>query len=404
MVIAAPPQSGLDSLFAVLPVSRSASKIGLQLPIALFSLFVTLTLSGTATAVSVYTSSGLRETIGACCMVVLVSILGNTFSFSLAATARACLLRVFHLPLRYANALAGTVAGGLGAYLWGTRIISFSETGSSPGPWLFNDAAALVLVSGPSAPACLSLACWTLGPVLLWLLASGYGGESTQHRSSTLLQGWAPPRGTTGAAAWLDTVLLARSPDTLVLLFCIAGGELGIWRLSQYPLLSFLNQFLYPLLVASPTLLALYAVGRTRHMHWIGRSVTGCARWWVLPKALTYAVVSLTLSGLIVAASALLFGASSLPVALTDLLPFVLVFLAGSLLAGSLVPFSEDVPLSTAGAGMISTLLSGVASYVLVKLGDTGGSLFLVALTAMVFCFFCWLYSRSASLHPWTSG
>jgi hypothetical protein len=138
----------------------------------------------------------------------------------------------------------------------------------------------------------------------------------------------------------------------------------------------------------------MYAVGRTLKFRWIGDHLLSDRSWWIFPKIIAYLGIGTAIMIPIVGAEMVLN-----MVSLTDL-PGILarstLAFSAALIGGSLVPYSEEQPLSVSISGVVTAILYMAASLSLGYLTQFIGPGAITALTvALALAFFTAFYGIS---------
>lgn len=351
-----PPRTALRHLLELLPVSRLTAVLGQLFPVLLVTFGLAVVLSGTPLAIqwrmqrdpllAVLDTAGLMVLLG---VLVLLSVAG--YSAVEALSGR-------YLPTHYAAAVAMVSTIGLALITAGPELIA---VGPAPaGLWdprqLTPHLLASTALSTGGAGYWLGLPIWTSIGLGLLAVAGWAGRTSCLTVSVRWLTGSRPRRGPWWTSAWAESLIAVRAPQFVVALLLIPFGfMLALW-LSRTPQLADVARALAHLMLAVPFAHALYAVGRTYRFRWLADHLSARPSGWVWPKLVAYlaigSLLAVPLAGVAIALG--LLAAAELGTAL----PQALAFGAICLLAGALIPYSEEQPLSMTAAGFLSALLS----------------------------------------------
>ena len=360
LCVAAPTRTALQNLLTLLPVGPVAARIGQLLPTLLLALGYTLAISSTAAVVVVRTSRrpievalGLAAEFALVTTVLLVAV----GLFSLVETAAT---RVGRLPHAYATALAGSAA--LAATLAATVpdvLLPPPAPGTDPGlaGLLPHRAFATAATGVPSVLGWLTPLAWVAVAAGITVLAARVHRPAPPPRRFVLPRRTRPLRATTGwGLLWLELLVLLRSPQPALVALAIPVAVAGVALVARLPHAASVVPSLASAVVLLPALLALHVPGRTLPFDWVPDLLTARPATRLLPQFTAVALVALALAAPTVAALLLLGLVEH--AAVGGLAVRGLLVLTLALACGSLVPWSEQQPLSASAGGLLFALAS----------------------------------------------
>jgi hypothetical protein len=388
--LSAPQRTALQNLLDLLPISRGAARLGQLLPILIVGFVYSVALSSTGLVVisrAALTTAEAAVGMTACFILIAVALLLAVSLFSLLQSATA----LIRLPAQYGAAVAGLLT--LGTVLSLTVPDIFASAPAGPGQNLpadlFPHRAFAGAVASPSVLGWTLVIAWIVAAVAsAWAAAVGYRPEAKPHRYR-LLRGTRPlARTPFWGDLWMESLIAIRNQQ-YVLVVCIIPVAIGaVWMASLDSSTAIVATSLAGSLTVLPFMLALYAVGRTARFQWIATMATARRRLHVTPKAVTYFGVALVLA----VPTAMAFVALGLlpPDALGSTMLRWVVATFVALVAGTLVPYSEQQPLSATAGGFILAVTYLLVSLGTGWLGQTIGAVGEVSLTiATIACFAC---------------
>ncbi|MCD2499478.1 hypothetical protein [Microbacterium nymphoidis] len=362
----APPRTALQNLMDLLPVGRAQARLGQMLPSFAVSVAYTVALSTSGALVLVRlnphpAASAASLTLYA--LLLVTALVLSTGMMTLLHSA-ACALR---LPHQYGIAIAGVLT--LGAAMGATVPDIFATQpadGSAWGPLDLLPHRAFARFADAFAPIDGALpVLWIAAAAALMWAASRTTVAASASRRPSFPRGTRPPMATAfWAHAWAESLIAVRSPQFLTVAVLAPVAMAGLWAVAAHPVVAMLAPSLSGAVVVLPFMLALYAVGRTATFSWIARASGASVRAHLGARALAYIVVPTLLAAplALIAVSTGLLPLANLG---TTALRCLLATLA-ALLAGALVPYSEQQPLSATAGGFVLAVI-----YLLVSLGIT---------------------------------
>ncbi|MFF3026343.1 hypothetical protein [Microbacterium sp. NPDC057944] len=360
-----PPRDRLSNVLVVLPVTRWRSAVGTLLPAMGFGLAVAIVFGFPTLPMLVELVDPTRfriESVGAFLgMIVLTALLVPGLFF----TVRDVLIRVTRMPLAYSLALAvGVTLLAVFAVAGGDLIPRPSIDGDDLWSLLLLPRAMSEVLQPEASDATRQLVAW--GAVALWSLLA-VGLVVAVLRSTVMLDGRVyaspsvriPERGSSWTGALLfEVAVLTRLPQFVVSSLVLGLSTVALPLMFLQPEASAAVDQVVALPVVVAFALGAYSYGSTRRSHWCG-AVLGRPRLWVVSKLVACFLVSAVMAApyLVMMALAGLPGERLLDVAMLGLGMW-----CSAALAGVLVPFSVDQPLSatvtsatTAGLWTLST-------------------------------------------------
>ncbi|MFK4789237.1 hypothetical protein [Microbacterium sp. ZW T5_56] len=362
----APPRTALQNLMDLLPVGRAQARLGQLLPTFAISLAYTaaLSTSGGLVLVRLNPEPAARAAAVGLYLVMLITTLVLCTALMTLLHSAASALR---LPHQYGIAIAGTLT--LGAAMAAAIPDIFAtqpsdRTAREPMDLLPHRAFAGFADGFVPIDAVLPVL-WILAAGALMWAASRTRVAAASSKRPTL------PRGTRPAALtpfwghlWAESLIAMRSPQFLTVTLLAPVAMAGLWAAARHPVVAMLAPSLSAAVVVLPFMLALYAVGRTAAFGWIARTAGAGAGAHLGARLIAYTVVPALLAvplAIIATAAGLLPPENIGATALRCLLATV-----AALVAGSLVPYSEQQPLSATAGGFVLAVM-----YLLVSLGIT---------------------------------
>lgn len=360
--LAAPQRTALQNLLDLLPISRGAARLGQLLPILLVGFIYSVALSGTGIFVLTRAAVAASDAVAGVAtylLLIAVALVLAVSVFSLLQSA-AALLR---LPTQYSTAVAAVLTLGLVLSLTVPDIFTMTKVdfGQRSPIDLIPHRAFAAAVESPSALNWALVIAWILTSIAsAWAAASAYRPES-KPRQYSFLRGSRPLAGTPyWGHLWMETLIAIRNPQYVMVVLVTPMTISVIWIASRHPSTAIVAASLAGSLTVLPFMLALYAVGRTTRFQWIATIATARPRS-LAPKAVACFTVAVVLA---VPAAAATVALGLLPVDAigSTAMRWVLATLV-ALVAGTLIPYSEQQPLSVTVGGFILAVV-----YLLVNL------------------------------------
>jgi hypothetical protein len=362
----APPRTALQNLMDLLPVGRAQARLGQLLPTFAVSLAYTVALSTSGALVLVRLNpdpAGSTAALTLYALLLVTALVLSTGMMTLLHSA-ACALR---LPHQYGVAIAGVLT--LGMAMAASVPDVFATQPADRSRWEPLDLLphrAFARFGDGFAPldSALPVLWITIAAALMWV-ASRTTVTTSSTRRPSLPRGTRPPLPTPfWAHVWTDSLIAVRSPQFLTVTLLAPVAMAGLWAAAAHPVVAMLTPSLSAAIVVLPFMLALYAVGRTAAFSWIARAAGASTRahLWARLVASTLVPALLAVPLAVIALSAGLLPVENLG---TTALRCLLATVA-ALLAGALVPYSEQQPLSATAGGFVLAVM-----YLLVSLGIT---------------------------------
>lgn len=388
--LSAPQRTALQNLLDLLPISRAAARLGQLLPILLVGFVYSVALSSTGIFVltrAAVTAAEAAAGIATYLMLIAVALVVAVSLFSLLQSATALL----RLPTQYSAAVAGvltlsTVLSLTIPDIFATLPVDPAQ--SSPAD-LFPHRAFAAAVASPSVLRWALVIAWIVTALAFaWAAAVGYRPEA-KPRHYSFLRGTRPfGRTPFWGHVWVETLIAIRNPQYVMVVLITPVTITVVWMASLNSSTSIVATSLAGSLTVLPFMLALYAVGRTARFEWIATIATARPRLRIAPKAVAYFAVAIVLAVPAAAACAAL-GLLPADALGSTVLRWVLATLV-ALVAGTLVPYSEQQPLSVTVGGFILAVAYLLVSLSIGWLGEAIAPIGEAPLTlAAIACFAC---------------
>ncbi|HEY0187886.1 MAG TPA: hypothetical protein VGC67_10390 [Cellulomonas sp.] len=364
--LAVPPFGALQVVLELSPLGRARSVIGARLPILVGAVVLSCSVASMSGNVVVQTArDGWFAALGLCALVMVV--VSQCVAWALMMLLTWMLGRVLRLRHQAAAGAAGLVAICVVVLLVYPDIFSLrseAEAGFRSRDLLLHRGAAL-LAAG-SLPGALVLLGWLVLSVLAVRWTAGLEVDRDQPAFRPVGRRVPTPRGVVLSTARLEAVQALRSPHAVSALIVMAACVgLGWWS-SRMPFISDSSSVLFEAACLPPFLLAVFATGRSRAHQWIGAALTADRGWSTWPRALGLAAVGVC--------GALVAFVVTLAVTGTSILGGVTIarcamVMGVALLAGSVIPYGDEQPMSAVAGVVGSATGLGVVGLV----ADVGG-------------------------------
>lgn len=366
----APQRTALAALIELLPVQRSAALAGLNLPLLGVAFALTLAFSAPGFVLAAQLLATVPQILLAIALFVLLIALTQVMVFSVFTVVFEAGRRFVKLPAQYASTVAAVLSAGLAVAVSAHDLAPTPEllAGGTQAWWhpLTPSGAFASLLAGLSGLQELPLATvlaatgWCCAASILFVIAGNFIRTEQAKPSIRFLAGVRVPHTRMAAQAWIEMLALARAPQfsILALLTVVVTASVILWA-SGWQDEQLFATFIAALVMA-PALVCMQSVGLTIRWHWLPIQLTAKRSSWIAPKA----------AGTIVAAGAI----SSLSLVALWLSGFIdtpqvpgmvggtLVAWSAALLGGTMVPYTEEQPLSAGLTGFtVMILLVGVA-------------------------------------------
>lgn len=358
LCITSPQRTALQTLLDLLPVSRRGASIGQLLPLIVTGFVFSVTLSGTAVAVLVKTTTSAFMQVLSIILLLLIVAVTLAFSIGTFRLLDSVLRRYVRLPGQYSASISAICVIALAAASVASDIFALAparNSGFTVGDLLPHRAAALVVADAGALVGFVVLALWgAIGPGLV-VICGELHRQDLEPGIIRAFRGTHPPAGSFLASLWAEALIAIRAPQTIVAVLALAPAIAVVSWLTTNAVLASTAYSLAAGIPSMPFLLAIYAVGRTADARWTGKHLTANASWWVLPKLCAYAFVAIAIAIPVVLIEMLLslVGVDDLgEIGARALLAFGSAFVGGTL-----VPYSEEQPLSVTASGFITAML-----------------------------------------------
>ncbi|MCA4134121.1 hypothetical protein [Arthrobacter sp. M4] len=379
----APAKNSLATVLELLPASRGAVLLGLQLPILAVSAVLALCLTLPSYAALWRNSTQWGQALAASAALVLFTAGSQLLVLALFQCLRYVYRRFLRLPRYYAVSFAGTTCFGLTIALVWTDVLPIPSSMADHANGLRDLAPHRVWARSLALLWSASSAGWTdYALILLWLvvplvLILTAARRDFDNQADSTLRTFANaslPRQRFATAAYVDAVQLLRSQQFMVLLLLITVALAGLVLLSKHEGYGVVAFTLAPGLATAPFILGLQSYGLTAKTHWLQRHLYGSRTAWAGPKLVASAVISLTIGS---AFAGVLFGFGLLTLEqLPQLLGDAAIAWCAASIGGILVPFSTEQPLASGATGFTVFLIYAASLAVARWTGPKLGALF----------------------------
>ena len=395
LCLSVPPRTSLQNLLDLLPVSRTSVGLGQMAPMIVVGFAFSIALSSTASVIIIRTSPSVGGSLTGIALYVLLILTVLMLSIAIFTLVQSASTRWLRTPSQYSSTLAGSLSLSLVIAATTPDILATSAvTEPVAGGWellpsrIFAWAAAGGVPWAPSAVTAVAAATGAL----VWL--------SAKHQVSTerpvqprLLKGLRPLRRTPWfGMIWAESLIAVRTPQFVITAVAAPTAVAGVSTLALLPMAAPLISPLGLSLVVFPLMLGIYNVGRTARTAWIEH-----LHAVPVPQRATAKLVAVVLTSGPVSLVAFLLLAtlghadvSNVP----DTAARCVLAAALSLLVGTIVPYSDQQPLSIVTGGfalatiyMLTTLgisfttqaaTPGTSTLLIALCGFVAGVLFLI--------------------------
>ncbi len=358
LCITSPQRTTLQTLLDLLPVSRRGASIGQLLPLIVTGFVFSVTLSGTAVAVLVKTTTSAFMLVLSIVLLLLIVAVTLAFSIGTFRLLDSVLRRYVRLPGQYSASISAVCVIGLGVASVASDILALAparNSGFTVGDMLPHRAAALVVADSGALVGCVVLALWVVIGVGLVAISGELHRQDLEPRIIRAFRGTRPPAGSFLASLWAEALIAIRAPQTIVTVLALVPAIAVVGWLTTNAVLASAAYSLAAGIPSMPFLLAIYAVGRTADSRWTGKHLTANASWWVFPKLCAYALLAMAIAipVVLIEMCLSLVGADEL----VEIGPRALLAFGSAFVGGTLVPYSEEQPLSVTASGFITAIL-----------------------------------------------
>jgi len=355
--VSAPPGTALQTLLDLLPVSRTAAQVGQHLPLAGCAFLFSLSLSAVSLVVGLRISPSPMWSVVFTAAVLLVVVCACLTAFAGLGALRALFARCLRMSDQYAMSLAGILVVAITVGTVVPDVFRFEpDEGTRGAGILFIHRALAALLADPSA--------WDLYLIVFaWLLVTAAGVRSlawsAARRSPAppmrIFIGVAVPFHPFRGPLWAFLLASIRSPQGVMTVLGASSLVMTAWLVAREPLLAPLAPTIAASAATIPFLLVIFAIGRALPLRWWGTQLTGRRSWWITPIVVGHFLlgwaVALPILGLEIVLQLIE------PDDVVEVIAKLVFAFVAALVAGSVVPYSEQQPLSATLSGCVVALL-----------------------------------------------
>jgi hypothetical protein len=358
LCISVPPRTALRTLLDLLPVSRRQAEVGQLLPVLVLGFVFSAALSAISLSVGWRILPSRQDFAAFACIYLMVVASTELIVVGVFSLIRDALRVKLRLPQQYSQVIAGGASILLVLASAAPDVFSFGSSASTAfeAKDLLLHRAGANVVTGEADARHWAIAVAWIGVAAASLWATGsFRSVDIVPGGLPIAVGVKPRKGSFRAAVWFETLVAIRTPQALVTGLVLFPAVGALWWLSTVPFLRDVALTLAAGIPIMPFLIAVYAVGRSMRVRWIGALATASRGWWISPTIVAHALIGLCLAVPVVVVESLLqlIGPDDLwPVASRCLFA-----LSASLFAGAVVPFSEEQPLSATVAGFLAAIV-----------------------------------------------
>ncbi|NQX27773.1 hypothetical protein HQQ81_10515 [Microbacteriaceae bacterium VKM Ac-2854] len=399
LCVTVPPRTALQTLLDMLPVSRRDCQLGQLVPLLVVGFVFSLALSATAIAITIKLLPDWLQLTGSIGLVVLTIVIIQAMIVGLFQLLSGALRRLFRLPHQYSVSIAATITIvlSLGSAVGDVFALAADTTTTFELQDLrLNRVMAELVLSPSNFWTWLLLLGWLMTAASLLALSSAWYQQELVSSSITLFRGVEPRHGWLNASMWMEALIGIRTPQAIVTVLAMIPFIVAVKWLLSIQFLADSAEMLALGIPIVPFLLVMYAVGRTLRYRWIGLHLLARETWWVLPKIIAYYLLALTMSSPVLAAE---LGLSMIAWSdLPNIFARATLAFGAALIGGSLVPYSEEQPLSVTVSGFVSAILymgASLAMSWLTQFMDANLTAALTAVLALLFLGIFWTISVS---------
>lgn len=381
-VLTVPPRTMLQSLLDLLPVSRRVATFGQLAPMSTVTTIfcVALALPTIAIFSRLFSGAAFVAAVGG---VVLSIVAAQVFAVTLFLIASWGARRPLRLATRYADTVSALLVMSLFGWSASADLLTRELAQSSRVDLLPHRILAAAITGSASVPSAVVALSWVAVAVGLVAVAGSVRPTASEPRLPSLLRGWRPRGGVLPSLLWLETLTTVRTVQfvmTAVAAFALVG--LAAW-LHGGPATADLARSIASAAPIAPVAVGMYAVGRALPIRWIGDHISPRTAVWSVATAAASIVTSISVA---LPVATLLLGLGVLP-AESMLGVSARVFLAAALalLAGAVIPVSQEQSISTTAAAFLcGVFLLGGSVGVNAAVDAWGAGAFSVMLVAVV--------------------
>ncbi|MFZ7088963.1 hypothetical protein [Curtobacterium sp. RRHDQ10] len=354
LLLVGPRRTSIQAMLELLPVARTSVRIGLNAP--LFALaFVAACSFGMSTFVLAWADLDSGDAALLTAALPLALIVVQCLALGTLTLVGSAIRQLVHVPEQLAEAVAAGVIIVASTFLFGSQLVVPGAGGVSSHLLLSN--AVVIGIVGRDPLALCVAAFWIVVSACVCFAASRYRGSPRDRGVMLLpLPRWRTERAAPAIGLTASKTLI-RDPRSAL----AATGGTALLIASGLLLPRVVPEAIAHAL-AGASLLALtftviFVPGRFTRWSWLGTMLTARRDWWVAPSIvahLTVAVIfGIVLGGIGLAADVLQWS-DALPAALK-----MVTLFSAALIAGSVVPWSDDQATSGAVAAVVMILLYG---------------------------------------------
>ncbi|WP_144759705.1 hypothetical protein [Curtobacterium sp. 9128] len=361
LTLTAPMSTAIDNVFALMPISPGAIRLGKLVPL----LGASFLAAGSLALPTVLIAWKLLPASSAVVLTIMLGIAAGLTQLLVqcalhAATSALVVCKLNHLV---ASTVSGAFVLGAALVLYGRGVIS-PQPPNLAAPSLYLEDAVLSVSTAPSPWAWATMTGWMFVAAAVALLMSRLRATTTGGVSIPILRSSFSLAGRHSGPAIGSALLLLRAPQTFLgllgMTLAFAAGALLPPPILPTPV----GQTLVTSAPAAAFTFVLFGPGRSLPWSWMGSSATGRSDWWIVPTVTAHFATSVLAA--IPLLSMALIAEFMVPADLPEFFARASVLFAAALIAGSLIPVSQDQPLS----GSIALVLATLVYLVSVQLAD----------------------------------
>lgn len=353
LCMSVPSRTALQNLIDLLPIDRVTARLGQIVPLFTAGLVYSLALSMSGIAIVVRTTTSVWIAVGGVAAYIALVIVALAFSIGVFSVAQYASARLLRLPPQYAATLGGaaalviTLAATVPDILSSQPVLEFT--------WGIGEvlpARVFAWVAYGQPGAIIGATLWgAVAASLVWFGAK-LRTPSSRNRQPRWLHGMKPLGRSAGwGHVWFEMLIAVRNPQFTMTVLLVPATLGGVYALTLVPAVSALAGQLGLSVAVFPMMLALYSGGRTLPSAWVGRVVGSTTAVRVIAKSIAIVMTSGLLSCCI--ATVLLASRLVQPADLGDLVARCVLALGLALAVGTLIPYSEQQPLSIVAGGFV---------------------------------------------------
>lgn len=357
LCVTMPARTALQTLLEMLPISRRLAMAGQLAPLLCLGFVLSGALSTVALVlVAKMYGDPVRVSVAAVALAVLVLVVQLT-AVSLFTIVSGLLRRFLGLPQQYSATLAAGAVIALGILSMIGDVFALGPIREEAVSWrmMLPNRIAANTVANPDVAAIIGVSVWAIIAAVLTLASAALHGQGDGPSTIRLFTRTRPFHGPFGASVWADVLVAVRSPQAVTTVLALIDAIAVVQCMVANPLLHDIARPLATSVPVMPFYLSVYAVGRTLRTHWVGIHLLARRSWWIFPKFVGYLALSSAISIPAIGAELALqlVAVGDLPAILSR----ALLAFSAALLAGTLVPYTDEQPLSIAIAGFSAAII-----------------------------------------------